>query len=92
MSNKFFWLSVFCFAATLKSYSKPCPEVILPPKNLKDIAEVRDNIEEPPFMMACKDPPNLLKGRPKTGIFVRTIVENDSQGRSTRDLFKKNHR
>ena len=72
-----------------QSYSQNCPEEIQPLENLTSIANVRDKIEEPPFIVACKEPADLLKDRPKTGLFVRSVIEKDGQGRKTRDLLKK---
>jgi hypothetical protein len=58
-------------------------------KNLASIMNVVEDYEESPFLLACKEPPGMLKGRPKTGLLKRSVIEKDSDGRTTRDFLKK---
>jgi hypothetical protein len=71
------------------TYAESCTVTLDALNRLQAEADIRDKIEEPPFMVACREPPNLLKNRPKTGLLIRNIVEKDAQGRTTRDLLKK---
>lgn len=56
-----------------------------PRRNLMSMGKLVDEVEESPFIVACKEP-GLLKGRPKTAILSRTVVKKDSKGRTTRDF------
>jgi hypothetical protein len=60
-----------------------------PQKNLKAIGAVHQVYEESPFMVACKEPKGLLSGRPQTGLLKRSMIENDSHGRTSRDFLKR---
>lgn len=59
-------------------------------ENLKQVSTTLDaaTSESPVFSRACQDP-NLFKDRPKTGMFQRSIPQNDLKGRSTPDFLKR---
>jgi hypothetical protein len=83
-------LSLFViFGIEKKVSAENCSQNFHILKPYQDLAQVRDHIEESPFMVACKEPPDLLKGRPPTSLFVRSVVEKDSHGRTSRDFLKK---
>lgn len=70
----------------------PSPEAIFSPyemNRLKQISEVLDEVEAPPFAKACHEPPGLLRGRPETGLFRRSLPETDAKGHSTREFLKE---
>lgn len=83
----FFFILIF---TNLNSFAKNCSlSAKGAENNLVNIKTITENYEESPFMLACKEPPELLKGRPKTGLLIRSIVESDSEGNSTREFLKK---
>lgn len=55
------------------------------PQHLEAISSAAQAAEVAPFATACDDP-ELLKDRPKTGLFHRSIPNADKKGRSSKDL------
>lgn len=55
------------------------------PQHLDAISIAAQAAEVAPFATACEDP-ELLKDRPKTGLFHRSIPNTDKKGRSTKVL------
>lgn len=55
------------------------------PQHLEAISNAAQKAEVAPFATACEDP-DLLKDRPKTGLFHRSIPSTDKKGRSSKDL------
>jgi len=57
-------------------------------ERLQRLTNLQEHFEEAPFVVACKSP-GLLYGRPKSGLLFRSVVEQDADGRKTRDLMKR---
>ena len=52
------------------------------------MSEIRDELEQSPFMTVCNHP-GALQGRPATGLMIRSVVEADSKGRTSRSFLKR---
>lgn len=54
-------------------------------KNAKQVLEAVEDLEEPPFLKACKDDPELIKGRPVAGknLMDTSVDANDNRGNKT---------
>ena len=76
---------LICLILRQPVFAQPCDH----PSPTAPIKQVVDNIEESPFMVACKKPPGLLKDRPKTGLLHPNIPPGDGHGRSTREFLKR---
>jgi hypothetical protein len=88
-------LSLPAWADELTPFCDPMPGLLthdFSPTRLSDISNAseaaRATAETSPFANACQDP-TLLKDRPPTGIFRRSVPLFDSQGRSSAELLKR---
>lgn len=88
-SSRFVLLSIFFANYVFANSSNYCNnEVIKMNHARREFEEIFNKIEDSPFMLACKNPPGLLKDRPKTNLFRREIPEKDAMGRTSKDLLK----
>ncbi len=58
------------------------------PARLNQISTAVEAAETSPFANACAEP-EAFKGRPKTGLFRRTVPLQDTKGRTTADFLKR---
>jgi hypothetical protein len=70
-------------------FAEPCDQTDSAQKLAKTVAQANDKLEKSPFLVACKEPPDLLKNRPKTGLFVRSVMSQDQKGLQTKELLRR---
>jgi hypothetical protein len=87
-------LALFCVSASLSHadeffpFCDPDSGMLthqFSPQHLEAISNAAQAAEVTPFATACDDP-ELLKDRPKTGLFHRSIPNTDKKGRSSKVL------
>ena len=65
-------LLFICLIMGHSAFAENCPMPMELYDQLQAIKDVEDQNTESPFLVACKEPPGLLKNRPKTGVTIRS--------------------